>query len=137
MDTIQNFSKLINEISNTSEQIIRKAVPIMNMMLKDNKKLIERIKKEKPDIEEKDILPKLKDISLNLITDARVVKKELPDFINGIINGTLENIDTPFLKEIWYGDTYDCSGHEALKELHNDLKNQLDTCTLDGVISKI
>ncbi len=138
MEKLNNFTSILGQISSVCENIIRRSVPVMKSILDDKKQLINTIKKKHPDLEEKEIKQRLQKAALFLVNDAKTIKKEFRGFIDAILQyESFENIDAPFLTEVWMGDTYDCRGVDSLIILLQDLESQLKNCTLEYVIDHV
>lgn len=137
MQKLEKYVKLLNEIMDTCEEIIRRSVPVMKSIMNDKDKIISTIKK-KSDLDEKDIKIKLHQEGLNLVKDAKAVKKDIDEFCLAIIGQkSFKEINAPFLLEVWYGDLYDATGFDAFEALLADLKHQMKQCDIENLIAKI
>ena len=133
MEKLNSLSSILEDISNTSEKIIRKSVPIIKNIFDEKKELMKKLQTESQ-LTEKEIYEKLNEISLSLVKDAKIIKNEMEEFIDYILGGIEPSL---FLTQVWLGDVYDCSGVEALKQLLVDLNSQLENCTIEYIIRGI
>lgn len=135
MEKLRTLTSQLDDIDRTCEQIIRKAVPVMKSLVSNRSDLIGQLIIQHG-VSEENVKESLQLASLKLVEDARTVKKELPEFIDSLLNN--QSLDgSPFLAEVWSGDAYGSQGQEALNELHDELKAQLENCSLSYLISNL
>ena len=135
MDKLKGLISDIEQINTTCEKIIRKSVPVMKSILEDKNNLVNQVKEKYPALDEKAIRQKIQASALALVSDAKTIKRETNPFISGLL--CISSQDTPFLTEVWMGDTYGRSGADAFKDLLGDLNSRLENCTLENVIKNI
>lgn len=138
MEKLESTIALLKEINNTSDKILRTALPVMKSVITNKDTYIATLKKKYPDVDEKELTSQLKNASLGLAKDAQQIKKEMNTFVECKLLGdtSLEN-DIPYFTEIWQGDAYGTVGAQSLQDLLTDLKKQLSECTLENLLAKV
>lgn len=139
MENLVKLSETLREIDDLCEKMIRTAIPVMKAVVKERDKILKTIKEAKCDLTDIEIRDALQEHSLGLVTDSKTVKREIESFINCIVNNDrveeLENV--VFLKEVWCGDVYNQEGLDALRELVDDFRSQIEKCTLVNIIERV
>ena len=139
MEKLQALVSLLEELASISDAIIRKSVPVMKIVLNDQKGCIEKLRSRYPGVDDAVLKERLQGSSLDLIIDAKTVKRELNDFIEVAVLGekTWFDVKAPFLQLVWLGDSYGgCDKICGLEELLKDLKGQLEECCIEKVLEK-
>jgi len=139
MENLRRLNKLLKEIDKICLQIKRESLLVMKIIHNRGLEIAKDIREIKPYLEVKIILKMLKDTSMELSKDAETISIELKPFSVAIADGLeLENCGCEMLKSIWFGDAFDgYTRYSAMKMLHSDLKNQLDTITLGNIIETV
>lgn len=138
MEKLQDLTKVLDEISKMCEKIIRSSVPVMKHILNDQKNITKKLKEKHPDMEFDSIKSMIQETAFDLIKDAKTVKSEMNEFVDVLLSvKSFEDTNVVFLKQVWFGDLYDCSGPDALKALLDDLSEQHNNCTIAYVLEKL
>ncbi|MDB4769452.1 hypothetical protein OAG24_00655 [bacterium] len=131
--SLKNLNISLEKILRLSTFIAERMVVIMKELDDPNSELIEDLfdkldPEEKYTSDEKKLtIETFQDVSFDIVKDAKIILDEYPQFSKTIIKGDielekLENCN--FLKEVWFGDTYEKSHLEGLVELEKDLIKQ-------------
>lgn len=133
MEKLEHCLISLKEINMLCDQIIRKSVPVMKMILNDREKYVLMLKEIYPEKDDKELTKMLQDKSIEMTRDSKMIKNQMDTFIERTFLGAEDLSETPFLTEVWSGDAYGSSGLESLKELQTDLKIQLKEATFENL----
>ena len=140
MNRLNNLTNILNAVEKYSRGIISKAVPIMKDLETSEPDLVEEVMEYVKDANNQKVLKVLQDICLDLVEDSEKIVREIESFSDSVVQGE-EAIDEgedeyPFLMEVWCGDIYEKEKLAGLKELANDLKEQLSEVDEDKIVEK-
>ncbi len=131
MEALQGLAMIIEEIEKTSQQILAEGVDV----LADQDEAVDVILEMHEHLESDNVLFRVREATLELLTDAQKIQDEVEAFAKGLARGETINVAAcPFLAEVWYGDMYDESQASGLALLKTDLEAQLDQLTIDTVV---
>lgn len=135
MERLLAFTQTLQEINNTTKDIINEAYPILKELESDENDLINDFMEEFELNRRDSILVLAREFALSLVSDARAIQKEIDEFSDLITERNIEQLAEycPFLAEVWFGDMYECDGVEGLKILLSDLEEQLENINEDTV----
>lgn len=140
MQSLTDIHNVLAEILDTSNAILKLSVPVMRAVgdpdLSRNMAVAQLCQESDGGVQPEKALELLQEVALKLTLDAEAVRAQIDVFAKTFLQeGTsIETIEQPFFKEVWYGDTYDKEGIEGLKALKADLKKQLSKISVQGVI---
>jgi len=126
MDQLRLLTKTLNEISKLSTEILTRSLVIMRSLPDKDSDIIEDIFELRQDLKREVIVEAAKEASMDLVSDAEIVRSEIKGFVVKTADGfQLNEKACPFLAQVWHGDAYDKSEIEGLQALRDDLKVQL------------
>lgn len=129
MDRLNQTTHALNSIDDVVTKLLKRAVILMKQLETDDSSFVDDLTEEFSNLDAEDASIVLREVSLEMIKDANVVRGEINNFAECIVNNEdIENISTglcDFFKEVWLGDAYGESGISGLKELEKDLRQQL------------
>lgn len=129
-ERLENIKKLCS-------QILQKILPIMKTLLNSDNIYVDDVMDSLPsnsNIDENDVLEVLRTLTCKMVSDAETLNGELDKFTSYLLKDELDRL--PFLQHVWCGDTYDEDGLQGLKELEQDLAEQLECLSDDFIIKK-
>lgn len=139
MDRLVKTTQLLTDIQITSNSILYQANEILSQ-LDDDSEIIENVIDESNTNEsEETVSSEICKIVSDLISDAKIVKTELPEFVEAFQKGeeAIEDIESQFFLKVWYGDMYGTEGIEALEELRDELKKQLKSLSDEEITKEL
>jgi hypothetical protein len=127
MERLLKTTKLLTDIQNTAKSILLRSAEVIKDLYDEGEIIEDVIDKSGTDADDETIAAEICVIVENLANDSKIVDKELPEFVEAFQQGEkfIENIDSQFFLEVWFGDMYEKQGIEALEELRSELKQQL------------
>lgn len=130
---------VLDKLERTAREHIRKFVEFMKDTEDEENDVYDTLCGEFPSMSKDTIREHVQEESLSLVSDARVVLKELPQLTRFTTREveTIDEIDAPFLGQVWCGDMYDADKYDGLKELINDLKTQTAELTEQSLVNKV
>jgi hypothetical protein len=136
MDRLNKLAETLNELSHIARAIIQKLLPLMEEINEPNNDFIKNLKMKGCELTDVRATKLLQDAVINLTVDAKTVQRELHIFSSSIIRSgkSLKDANCPFMKEVWYGDTYGCDDLEGILSLKLDLEKQLQTADEDKIL---
>lgn len=140
MKTLNQLTRLLNNINKISEKIILEALPLMKELETTDNDLVDDFVSKYPGVEASVASSALQEASLDLVDDAKNIRKEIDEFSEAVILGEdgLEEGSNlyPFLLQVWSGDIYDGSGISGLELLYKDLITQLNSINYEGILNR-
>lgn len=136
MEKIKDFTKVVNDIEEICEKIIRKSIPVIKKL--KNEKLQNEMLLKKSNKSKNELIEDIQKESSKLIKDSNSIKKEVDEFMDALfVKRNFDGVESLLLTQVWLGEIYDCEGLDAFKKLYEDLKKQFENCTLENVLSRI
>lgn len=135
MEYLESLQTIVKQLLATSDQIVKKSIPILRKIKDDKQSLIKTIKETHPNMSNDDILDQLHKECKKLIGDAQSIKNEHKTFIQQLFDQNLN--DELFMSQVWTGDMFGSKGIDGLKLLQQDLEEQLKNINLENVLAKI
>jgi hypothetical protein len=130
---------ILSDIKNRSTSLLQKMLIIMREIDEngENSDMVQEIEYI-CNIDKKVVIKYLEDKTVNMVEDTEKISREI-DIFSKIIMTDPEKLDEhindcPFLASVWFGDSYDKDGPEALKMLIKDLKEQIKNANEDYII---
>ena len=137
MDKLKNLNKIIKDIKRVCNEIQAKSLPIMKILTEaDNDITDEILDNIKFEVEVQVVLEEAQNITLSLISDSKIIKGHIDNFIVFTENGFELSSKCELLYQAWTGDLYDKSEIEGLNELKLDLEKQLQNISEEYIIEK-
>ena len=141
METITNSSNTVATIKKVARKMVKTMMPHMKDLIDaDSSELLESfIDGYNVQIPPSDALTLLQNTTVEMISDAESVLKEIGIFGPAYVKGTISSISPeriPFMLSVWNGDMYDVVEDEALNELISDLLTQEKEITEDTICEK-
>lgn len=134
MNKLDKLSKLIQNIRNYSDDIIKGSIPILKQIETDQR-IIEHIVKKYPTFNKQKIHMILNEAAFAYIADARKIRKEIDEFSDRISeNDPLDESTTPYMASVWKGDMFDLIGSYALVELNNELEDCFKNMSVKTIV---
>ena len=135
---MQRLTTSIERIESLTLQIIRQSLPLLQELKHPyDSDIVEGVMSQISDVEEKVAVEVIRTVALNMVADAKQIRKELPSFGEAIASNQPVNPDqTPFLSEVWSGDAYDTTGVDGLDILLCELRVQYEKLTPDTLIDE-
>lgn len=141
MSDSEKVIKLMLSLTDISNEILVKMLPIMQSLVEDDNDFVDEIVYSTDMKDKKFVNTWLQEFAVALISNAENVKKEESSFTKSYEQGPDildKNIKQyPFLAEVWFGDVYD--GKEELSSfetLLDELKTESKEADEDFIIKK-
>lgn len=128
MKKLTELVDVLSSLKKVSKTILKNMLPLMKILMVDNNDMVEEVS-HRTDAPKNIASEYLQTVSLAIIADAEIIKKEVDAFAEVVElsqKDLKKNIKKfPFLAEAWFGDTFNnVSGVDALKILLEDLKKE-------------
>lgn len=138
MEGLTNLVGTLASLKKVSNVILKNMLPIMEEIAQEGSDIVDEVA-SRTEADENDVIEYLQSTTLNIITDAETVRKEIEKFAVAAGEGksAIEaSISTyPFLANIWYGDYFDgTEGVAAFQLLLKDLQTEESKTNEDWII---
>lgn len=139
MEGSKDLSRIVKKIQKEALDIVLELKPYLFSTSDEDGEPYEKVKETllniHTDLAEEDIDYIIKEVLLELVSDSEAVIKEMPSFLDHILNGqSVDDFNDCFVKQLWLGDIYDEGGLKALTYLLDDLKKQRERCNQETII---
>lgn len=136
MDRLNKLIETLNGLSSTAKAIIQKLIPLMEEINESPNDFITNLKMKGCELADPQATKLLQNAVIKLTVDAKTVQRELPIFSAAIsqFDKSLNDVNCPFMKEVWYGDMYGTDGLQGLLSLKLDLEKQLAVADEDKIL---
>lgn len=142
MEDLRDLTKLIKKINKEALHTIIDLKPILTSVRDREGEPYDFIRHslidKNPDIDEEHLNEVIENVLISLLQDSESIIREMPRFIIHLKEGKniddFEDTSGVFLKNVWLGDIFDCTGIDAFRRLYDDLNFNRKSCNKESIV---
>lgn len=143
MEKLKALTKTLKELKTVASSVVALMFPIMETLGNEGDDIAGEVADE-TSIDKDVALEELLNLALEIVTDAKAVRKEIDAFADAVLKGSkalrTNASKFPFMAQVWAGDIYDVNEVDALKQLLKDLEEDKtkanESWLIDAVIAR-
>lgn len=142
MDNLHKLVRVLNDLKAISSSIITQATPILSEIGDKQTEIAtyiaDQLAEQKIAPSEDEIIEALQVMSLEVVSNAEIIKKEIDTFammvsVNVDLTSSTET-RAPFLRSVFLGEIYEEDGKEGLFQLLEELQSVYDSVDYDNIV---